>query len=131
MMSTGAEELAHQSFSYWYTCYKKGSKMRQSTRLFGSAAVFILASMHDASAFSVNFSWEGIRPCGRVSPAFSIHDAPRETESLHFIMSDKDAPHFQHGGSTVPYNGDGPRAGGCCRLHRALPTSWRHSSLHL
>jgi len=42
-----------------------------------------------------------------MSPAFTIHDAPRETESLHFIMSDKDAPHFQHGGSTVPYNGDG------------------------
>ena len=107
MMSTGAEELAHQSFSYWYTCYKKGSKMRQSPQLFGSAAMFIVASMHDASAFSANFSWAGIRPCGGVSPAFTIHDAPKETESLHFIMSDKDAPHFQHGGSTVPYYGDG------------------------
>jgi hypothetical protein len=81
--------------------------MRQSTKLFGSAAMFILASMHDASAFSANFSWAGIRPCGRKSPAFTIHDAPKETESLHFIMSDKDAPHFQHRGSTVPYNGDG------------------------
>jgi phosphatidylethanolamine-binding protein (PEBP) family uncharacterized protein len=65
--------------------------------------MFIVASMHDASAFSANFSWAGIRPCGGVSPAFTIHDAPKETESLHFIMSDKDAPHFQHGGSTVPY----------------------------
>jgi len=47
-----------------------------------------------------------------VSPAFTIHDAPKETASLHFIMSDKDAPHFQHGGSTVPYKGDGRVAEG-------------------
>jgi hypothetical protein len=69
--------------------------MRQSPQLFGSAAMFIVASMHAASAFSANFSWAGIRPCGRVSPAFTIHDAPKETASLHFMMSDKDAPHFQ------------------------------------
>ena len=81
--------------------------MRQSPQLFGSAAMFILASMHGASAFSANFSWAGIRPCGRVSPAFTIRDAPKETASLRFIMSDKDAPHFKHGGSSVPYSGDG------------------------
>src|SRR5580704_13721927 len=45
--------------------------------------------------------------CGRTSPAFTIDDAPKETESLRFMMNDKDAPNFRHGGSTVPYNGSG------------------------
>jgi hypothetical protein len=26
------------------------------------------------------------------------------TESLRFMMNDDDAPNFQHGGSTIPYN---------------------------
>jgi hypothetical protein len=63
--------------------------------------------MHEASAFSARFSWSGVRACGRTSPAFTIHDAPKETESLRFMMNDKDAPNFRHGGSTVPYNGSG------------------------
>ena len=29
------------------------------------------------------------------------------TESLRFMMNDDDAPNFQHGGSTIPYNGSG------------------------
>ena len=73
----------------------------------GFAAVIVLASMHEASAFSARFSWSGIGACGRTSPAFIIHDAPKETASLQFMMNDKDAPNFKHGGSTIPYNGSG------------------------
>jgi hypothetical protein len=29
------------------------------------------------------------------------------TASLRFVMIDKDAPNFKHGGSTIPYNGSG------------------------
>ena len=63
--------------------------------------------MHAASAFSASFSWLGIKACGRTSPAFTIQDAPEGTERLRFVMIDKDAPSFRHGGSTIPYNGSG------------------------
>ena len=81
--------------------------MRQLPQALGLAAVVVLASMHEASAFSARFSWSGIKACGRTSPAFTIDDAPKETESLRFMMNDKDAPNFRHGGSTIPYNGSG------------------------
>jgi phosphatidylethanolamine-binding protein (PEBP) family uncharacterized protein len=81
--------------------------MRQLPQALGLAAVLVLASMHEASAFSARFSWSGIKACGRTSPAFTIHDAPKETESLRFMMNDKDTPNFRHGGGTVPYNGSG------------------------
>ena len=76
-------------------------------KVFGFAAVLLLTSMHAASAFSASFSWLGIKACGRTSPAFTIQDAPEGTERLRFVMIDKDAPNFRHGGSTVPYNGSG------------------------
>jgi phosphatidylethanolamine-binding protein (PEBP) family uncharacterized protein len=64
-------------------------------------------STGDALAFSVRFSWSGIKPCGKISPAFTIQNAPKETESLRFVLKDKDAPNFQHGGAAVPYDGGG------------------------
>jgi phosphatidylethanolamine-binding protein (PEBP) family uncharacterized protein len=81
--------------------------MHQLPQVFGLAAALVLAEAHDASAFSASFSWSGINACGKTSPAFTIHDAPKGTESLRFAMSDKDAPSFRHGGSTVPYDGSG------------------------
>src|ERR1700730_2464623 len=78
--------------------------MRQLPRAFGFAAVLLLTSMHAASAFSASFSWSKIRACGRTSPAFTIQHAPEGTVSLRFVMIDKDAPNFRHGGSTVAYN---------------------------
>jgi phosphatidylethanolamine-binding protein (PEBP) family uncharacterized protein len=81
--------------------------MRKLPQALGFAALLVLTSMHEAPAFSASFSWSGIKPCGRTSPAFTIHDAPKGTESLRFMMIDKDAPNFQHGGSTIPYNDNG------------------------
>ena len=60
-----------------------------------------------ASAFSARFSWKGIPACSSVSPAFSISGAPPGTAALAFVLHDRDAPDFQHGGSTVPYSGKG------------------------
>ncbi len=81
--------------------------MRGSPQLLGFAALAVLVSARDASAFSASFSWAGISACGKISPAFTIRDAPKETERLHFTMRDKDAPGFQHGGGAVPYGGGG------------------------
>ena len=60
-----------------------------------------------AASFSARFSWKGVPACGSVSPAFSISGAPPGTAGLAFVMHDRDAPDFQHGGSTVPYAGQG------------------------
>jgi phosphatidylethanolamine-binding protein (PEBP) family uncharacterized protein len=81
--------------------------MRQLPQMLGFAAVLVLASTFEASAFSASFSWSGIGACGRTSPAFTIDDAPKGTESLRFVLNDKDAPGFRHGGSTVAYSGSG------------------------
>ncbi len=67
----------------------------------------VFASTAFAAAFSAHFSWKGIPACSTVSPAFSIAGAPPGTAALAFVLHDRDAPDFQHGGSTVPYTGQG------------------------
>lgn len=81
--------------------------MRCSPQSLSFAAALMLASMQDASAFTARFSWSGIKPCDRVSPAFTIIDAPKDTQSLRLTMRDEDAPNFRHGGGAVAYDGGG------------------------
>jgi phosphatidylethanolamine-binding protein (PEBP) family uncharacterized protein len=81
--------------------------MSQSIYTRAFAAVLALIPANGALAFSASFSWSGIKPCARISPAFTIRDAPSATEGLQFRMRDKDAPGFQHGGGAVPYDGGG------------------------
>lgn len=71
----------------------------------GFAAALACLVPHEALAMNASFSWAGIAPCKRVSPAFVIEDAPAGTKRLRFMMHDEDAPHFHHGGSTVAYTG--------------------------
>lgn len=77
--------------------------MRCLLRALGLAAAFAPMGMGTAFAFSADFSWAGISPCGRTSPAFAVTDAPNGTASLRFTLQDQDAPQFRHGGGTVPY----------------------------
>jgi len=58
-----------------------------------------------ALAMSASFSWHGIASCLHVSPPFTLKDVPQGTRRLRFVMHDKDAPHFHHGGSTIQYTG--------------------------
>ncbi len=67
----------------------------------------VFGSTAFASSFSVRFSWKGIAACSSVSPAFSISGVPPGTAALAFVLRDRDAPDFQHGGSTVPFTGKG------------------------
>ena len=105
--------------------------MRQFLKAFGFAAVLLVTSMHAASAFGASFSWSGIRACGRTSPAFTIQDAPEGTERLRFVMIDKDAPNFRHGGSTIPYNGSGRVPEGAIDYIGPCPPTGTNSSLRL
>ncbi len=91
-----------------------------------------LASLipQEAFAMKASFSWAGIPACETISPAFTIADAPAGTKSLRFMLHDKDAPHFHHGGSTVAYSG-GARAARRDHLHRPLPAQRPGASLCL
>ncbi|MGB8278782.1 MAG: YbhB/YbcL family Raf kinase inhibitor-like protein [Methylovirgula sp.] len=80
----------------------RGSRVRAA--LCFAAALACLVP-HEALAMNASFSWAGIAPCKRVSPAFMIEDAPAGTKRLRFMLHDEDAPHFHHGGSTVAYTG--------------------------
>ena len=76
-----------------------------------------------AASFSARFSWRGVPACGSVSPAFSISGAPPGTVALSFVMHDRDAPDFQHGGSTVPYAGQRAVARGAVTYVGPCPPS--------
>jgi phosphatidylethanolamine-binding protein (PEBP) family uncharacterized protein len=81
----------------------------KTTARHGAAVVVALPLIFPAAteAFGMNasFSWAGIPACEKISPAFTISDAPPDTKSLRFTLHDNDAPHFNHGGSKVAYGG--------------------------
>ncbi|HEY1736084.1 MAG TPA: phospholipid-binding protein [Methylovirgula sp.] len=78
--------------------------------IFGFALAVALVPQ-GAFAMKASFSWAGIPACDKISPAFTIADAPAGTKNLRFVMHDKDAPNFHHGGSTVVYAGGGVAQG--------------------
>jgi phosphatidylethanolamine-binding protein (PEBP) family uncharacterized protein len=69
------------------------------------AAGIIGLSSSFALSMSASFTWAGIAACEKVSPSFMLKDVPAGTQHLRFVMHDKDAPHFEHGGSTIAYAG--------------------------
>ncbi len=80
----------------------RGSRVRGALCFAAALACLVPQA---ALAMNASFSWAGIAPCKRVSPAFVIEDAPAGTTRLRFTLHDEDAPHFHHGGSTVDYSG--------------------------
>jgi phosphatidylethanolamine-binding protein (PEBP) family uncharacterized protein len=100
--------------------------MRQSPRSLGLAAALTLGFMNCAFAFAAHFSWSGISACGRTSPAFTISDAPKGTTSLRFMMRDRDAPQFHHGGGAVPYSGQSVPQGAINYVGPCPPAGARH-----
>ena len=73
------------------------------------AVAFAISAMAfvPAHAFKASFSWKDISACTGIgtSPAFRLSEVPKGTASLAFRMDDLDAPGFEHGGSTVHYDG--------------------------
>ncbi len=57
-------------------------------------------------AMSLAVDWTGTAQCfDSESPVMRLSGVPKGTKQLRFRMSDLDAPHFEHGGGTVPYAG--------------------------
>jgi len=74
-----------------------------------------------AQAFTASFSWDKIRGCGRVSPAFRLAGVPQATVTLRFSMVDLDMPSYHHGGSSVRYRGGDTVARGAIRYIGPCP----------
>lgn len=81
---------------------------------------------HPAAAMSASFSWRGIAPCVHVSPPFVLNDVPPKTARLRFVMHDKDAPHFHHGGSTIMYTGPQIAQGAISYVGPCPPSGQKH-----
>lgn len=80
---------------------------RPSSRLLVTAIAAVLLGVQTrAEAFTAAFSWAGIPACQTTSPAFALDQVPVGTRRLRFVMHDLQMPSFQHGGSTIAYNGD-------------------------
>jgi len=96
---------------------------KKSFWLFAVLACFL---PHAALAMSASFSWHGIAPCVHVSPPFVLKDVPPKTARLRFVMHDKDAPHFHHGGSTIMYTGPQIAEGAISYIGPCPPAGQKH-----
>ncbi len=60
----------------------------------------------DAVELSVDFSWEGMKPCGWGNPEIRVGGVPEKTKFLKISMFDH-AYFHDHGSVTTPYSGNG------------------------
>jgi hypothetical protein len=78
-----------------------------------SLAALTLSATTASAEFSISFEWGDIPDCrtGRPnivgSPAFTLKGVPEGTTSVHFKLTDLDAPAYNHGGGTVAVTHDG------------------------
>ncbi len=59
----------------------------------------------DAVKLSVEYSWEGLEPCGWGNPEIHISGIPEKTKNLKIIMYDHEYSH-KHGTVITPYSGE-------------------------
>ena len=60
----------------------------------------------DAVKLSVDFSWEGLKPCGWGNPEIHVNGIPEKTKYLKIKMYDHEYSH-KHGTVVAPYTGEG------------------------
>jgi phosphatidylethanolamine-binding protein (PEBP) family uncharacterized protein len=81
-----------------------------------------------SESFSVDFSWSGTGSCfDPQSPPFSLRGVPVGTRQLKFMMTDLDAPNFQHGGGTVLYRGQNQIGRGAFSYRGPCPPQGQHT----
>ncbi len=86
----------------------------------------IVATPTQANAFGARFSWVGISPCEKISPAFELSDVPGGTKRLLFEMRDLNVPRFHHGGSTIAYESNAVKKGAIRYIGPCPPSGERH-----
>ena len=86
-----------------------------------------------AEDFSFTFQWGDIPLCKTGSPntvpnpIFELNNVPEGTQSIRFVMVDKDAPGYHHGGGVVEYNGQMKIAPGVFEYQSPCPPGGVHN----
>ena len=61
----------------------------------------------DAVELGVDFSWEGVKRCSKISPKIRVAGVPAGTVTLKVKLKDLDVPRWNHGGGSIAYDGSG------------------------
>lgn len=93
------------------------------------AGSILLAMGSAANAeMSISFEWGPTKKCfDPNSPPIHLSGVPEGTVELDFMLSDLDAPNFQHGGGTVAYKGQSSLPYGAFKYKGPCPPSGSHT----
>lgn len=85
----------------------------------------LLAATTAASAdMSMSFTWGPTKKCfDSKSPPITMSGVPEGTKKIKFVMVDKDAPSFSHGGGSVNWTGKKSLPYGAFRYKGPCPPS--------
>jgi len=106
--------------------------MKRTLITAAAVAALSIGLATSASAFSLSFSWAGLKLCNTGnpnvvgSPAFHVGGVPKGTTKISLYLHDNDAPDFNHGGGTVAYSGGTTLAGGAFRYQSPCPPGGHH-----
>jgi phosphatidylethanolamine-binding protein (PEBP) family uncharacterized protein len=99
---------------------------------FALAAVAALSFGVPAFAFSIEFTWDGLKSCtsgnpNTVSnPQFVLKDVPEGTKFIRFKLVDTNVRQFNHGGGVVAYTGQEVIAPGAFKYKSPCPPGGSH-----
>lgn len=97
------------------------------------AALVLGLTATSASAFEINFTWDGLKLCtsgnpNRVSnPAFALKGVPAGTKFIRFKLVDLDVPQYNHGGGVVKYQGQDVIKPGAFKYKSPCPPNGKHT----
>ena len=86
-----------------------------------------------ASEFSFEFDWSDLKKCTTgnpnvvQNPVFKLQNVPSGTKFIHFKLTDKDVPGYNHGGGWVEYKGENKILPGSFKYKSPCPPNGKHN----
>jgi hypothetical protein len=99
---------------------------------FALATVVALAVGIPASAFEIDFTWDGLKSCTSgtpntvANPRFALKDVPEGTKFIRFKLVDTNVRDFDHGGGVVAYTGQDAIDPGAFKYKSPCPPDGAH-----
>jgi len=96
-----------------------------------AAAVLVLGG--PASAFEIDFTWDGLKSCTSgtpntvANPRFVLKDVPDGTKYIRFKLVDTKVRDFDHGGGVVAYDGQQAIEPGAFKYKSPCPPDGSHT----
>jgi phosphatidylethanolamine-binding protein (PEBP) family uncharacterized protein len=96
-------------------------------------SIFFITSIAIAEDFTISFGWgDDLQLCTSgnpnnvTNPEFVLSNVPEGTKFIQFVMTDLDAPNYQHGGGTIKYTGQNIIEPGVFSYQSPCPPSGQH-----